>query len=222
MTTKNLKLPDNVGPTPGRADDRLFAPSAVRNFQAIRDVLARHLPATGKALEIASGTGEHITRLGQQFPQLTWQPTDIVDSRINSIAAWQATEGSVNVLAPLILDATAPVWANGFAGQDVILLVNLLHLIRDDHARNLISQSALALNPGGVALMYGPFKRGHLFASAGDMGFHHDLIRQHPEIGYKSFQQIQAWQAEAGLEPLPPIDMPANNLMLVARKPMTA
>jgi hypothetical protein len=37
-----------------------YSPAADRNKQAILDVLAGVLPASGNALEIASGTGQHV------------------------------------------------------------------------------------------------------------------------------------------------------------------
>ena len=41
--------------------------------QMLRDVA----PATGRALEIASGTGQHIVQLAAALPGLSWQPSDI-------------------------------------------------------------------------------------------------------------------------------------------------
>ncbi|MCK5090381.1 MAG: DUF938 domain-containing protein, partial [Hyphomicrobiaceae bacterium] len=41
-------------------DSRLqHAPSATRNSAVILDVLKEYLPETGRALEIASGSGQH-------------------------------------------------------------------------------------------------------------------------------------------------------------------
>ena len=39
---------------------KLYAPAAARNVQAISDLLAQLAPVQGQALEIASGTGQHI------------------------------------------------------------------------------------------------------------------------------------------------------------------
>ncbi|MEY8841743.1 methyltransferase, partial [Cribrihabitans sp. XS_ASV171] len=38
---------------------RLTAPAASRNAGALGDLLAEVAPATGRALELASGTGQH-------------------------------------------------------------------------------------------------------------------------------------------------------------------
>jgi hypothetical protein len=42
------------------SDARLYSPAALRNREAILDVLRAVLPTAGKVLEIASGSGEHI------------------------------------------------------------------------------------------------------------------------------------------------------------------
>lgn len=219
MAARRPNLPDSASVANPVTNGRLSAPSALRNSQAIRDVLRRFLPESGKALEIASGTGEHILRLGQDHPNITWQPTDIGRDRLASIAAWQEAEGSENVMPPKILDAGSTAWSKENSVQDFILLVNLLHLISSTETQNVVTEIARALAIGGTAAIYGPFKRGDVFASDGDMRFHESLKAQSPDIGYKSFEQIQTWQVKAGLEPLAPIEMPTNNLMLIAKKP---
>ena len=100
----------------------------------------------------------------------------------------------------------------------MVIISNLLHLISADEARNIISQSALALNPGGVFLVYGPFLRGADFASDADRSFNDSLRNQDAEIGYKSFQSIQSAQIDTGLTLLDLTEMPSNNLLLAAQK----
>jgi len=46
------------------------APATQRNRDAITDVLAHTLPASGAVLEIAAGTGEHAVFFAGAFPQL--------------------------------------------------------------------------------------------------------------------------------------------------------
>jgi SAM-dependent methyltransferase len=219
MAARRLNLPDTASVANPGTNGRLSAPSAVRNSQAIRDVLRAYIPTTGRALEIASGTGEHMLHLGRENPDVIWQPTDVDPERLASIAAWQSTEGSNNVLPPKILDAGSTTWAEDNSNQNFILLVNLLHLISTAEAQNAVSETARALAPGGTAAIYGPFKRGENFASDGDLKFHQSLCTQDPEIGYKSFEEIQSWQTDAGLKLLAPIEMPASNLILIAQKP---
>src|SRR4051794_11779929 len=84
----------------------LSAP-AERNKQPILEVLLRVLPATGKALEIASGTGQHAAWFAAAMPHWTWQPSDADASALPAIAACAAEAGATNVRPPLRLDVMA-------------------------------------------------------------------------------------------------------------------
>ena len=52
--------PDSVEVRSHAGAARQFSPSAARNCGPIREVLIRVLPKKGIALEIGSGTGEHV------------------------------------------------------------------------------------------------------------------------------------------------------------------
>lgn len=217
MSAKRLNLPDTASVVIPDKNGKLHAPSVARNVEAILQAIQPFVPATGNALEIASGTGEHMMRYAAAFPNVTWQPTDIDQARLDSVAAWTDEDDLPNVLTPKLLDATISGWASECVAQDLIILSNLLHLISAAEAKTVITQSAQALASGGISLIYGPFLRGTKFASEGDQKFHESLQSQDPEIGYKSFQFVQNLQANAGLIALETVEMPANNLLLVAR-----
>lgn len=217
--SRRLSLPDTASVAKPGTDGRMHAPSAARNAEAICAVIAERGPVTGRALEIASGTGEHAVRIAARRPGLTWQPSDIDAARRASIDAWAAHAGLANMRPAIALDACAPGWGAALAGQDLIFAANILHLIGDDEAETLIREAALALAPGGVLMIYGPFRRPHGFASAGDAAFHASLVAQDPAIGYKSTDRVEDRMRAAGLIVEPPVEMPANNLTGIARKP---
>ena len=198
---------------------KLHAPSAARNVAAIVDAISAFVPDEGTALEIASGTGQHVVRYAEAFPNIVWQPTDIDTDRLKSIAIWTLESNLSNILKPELLNATSDGWSPAWCGQNLVILSNLLHLISEHEAMNVITQSAKALASGGVSLIYGPFLRGADFASEGDQKFHESLQFKDSEIGYKSYQFVQNAQTDSGLIPLEPIPMPSSNLLLVARKP---
>lgn len=212
------KLPKTASVALPAENEKLHAPSAVRNVGAIVEALASIDPQNGKALEIASGTGEHMLRFASDFPALEWQPTDIDPARLASIKAWCEAAGLTNVKPPILLDASVEGWAKNMAGHSLIFLSNLLHLISEKEASTVISEAAKALAPDGVFVIYGPFLRGKSFASSADQRFDESLRASAPDIGYKSYESIQHHQDKAGLSPLAPIHMPANNLMLIARQ----
>ncbi|MCT8161199.1 class I SAM-dependent methyltransferase [Pseudoruegeria sp. SHC-113] len=208
--------PDDRNIRPHEAPGQYIAPAASRNEAPILAVLKEVLPETGRALEIASGTGQHIAACAAQHPGLHWQPSDIEDSRLASIAQWVAESGRENLAPPIRLDATRAPYAG--APYDVILLVNLLHLISEDDCWAILTHAAAALNSGGLFCFYGPFLRESGFASEGDRAFHMHLQGIDPGVGYKQVRDLQNWLASRGFTLEACHEMPANNLMWICRK----
>ncbi len=209
-------LPSNASVVSQGQDGRLVAPAATRNADALCDLLKHWAPNTGSALEIASGTGQHVSAFARSLPDLNWQPTEIEAARRASIDAY--TTDLPNVANAVTLDATARGWHEGFAGQNLIVLINLVHLISWPEAQVLISEAARALAPQGRFILYGPFKRLGQLTSDGDQRFHDALVQQDPEIGYKDDRDISNWMAAQSLSVLKIAEMPANNLAFVAEK----
>lgn len=202
----------------GAKNGKLIAPSATRNAAAIEALLRDYAPAKGRALELASGTGQHVVGFARAFGTLHWQPSDLDPARLRSIAAYIEENPAENLSPPLSLDATEPGWGQRQAGFELVMLVNLLHLISEDEARCLINETAQALTLGGVFVFYGPFKRDGALISEGDLQFDTKLRAHDPAIGYKDDQQIRRWLVEAGLRLIDTREMPANNLAFIARR----
>lgn len=213
-------LPAEIASTvmPG-ADARLSSPSAARNLEPITGLLRRHAARQGRALELASGTGEHVLAFAAALPGLTWQPSDIAPERLASIDAWAAQAALPNLRPAIRLDATAPGWGATHAGQDLIVLINLLHLVSNAEARVLIAGLAAALAPGGRAVLYGPFLRDGRATSPGDARFHAALHAADAEVGYKDAADVADWLRAARLRSIETAAMPANNLAFVAERP---
>lgn len=199
----------------------LSAPSALRNRGAIADLLEHAAPPPGPALEIASGTGEHVVVFAARLPDLDWQPTDVASDRRASIDAHAARSGLENIRPARDLDAARPGWHDVHSGLSLVVIVNLLHLIGDAEAATVLSEAAAALAPGGRLVIYGPFLRGGELTSSGDRAFHEALQASDPAIGYKDDFDTLDRLVDAGLEILDVVEMPANNLGIVAARPAT-
>jgi len=218
--TRKLDLPDSRAPT---SDGLPFAPSAARNAAPIGDVLARHLPAQGNVLELASGTNQHAVVFAARFPGLVWRPSDLASRNLATIRARGHAAVMANLRDPVALDACAPGWAGSRAGawhgQDAVVLVNLLHLISEPEAATLLAEVPRALVPGGIFAVYGPFRRSGVLQSDGDRAFDAHLRTQDPDIGYKEAGWVVDRLHTGGLDLIEQVEMPAGNLMLIARRP---
>lgn len=198
---------------------KLIAPSASRNAADICNMLAQFAPKSGTALEIASGTGQHCIAFARECPNLRWQPSDIDSTRRVSIDAYACDSGLGNIAPALPLDACSPGWGAQHAGQSLILVINLLHLVSTPEVKTLIREAAQALAPAGRFVIYGPFMRAGVLTSDADMRFHASLVGQDPDIGYKDDFDILDMMQCASLSIVDIIEMPSNNLALIGEKP---
>lgn len=199
------------------------SPAAERNKQAILDVLQRLLPAHGRALELASGTGQHAAWLGAGLPGWTWQPSEANRDALPSISAWVQRAGATNVRPPLLLDVAAPVWPGEATPAaealrepfDALFCANLLHIAPWAVCPALMQGARRHLKPGAPLIVYGPFLEGDVPTAASNLEFDASLRRQNPDWGLRQREAVERCAQEAGLRLRQRIPMPANNLILV-------
>lgn len=196
-------------------DRRRSAPASERNREPIREVLVRELPASGDVLEIASGTGVHAVWFARAFPGLRWQPTDLSQIALDSIAAWREREGLDNLAEPLRLDVTAP-WP--VERVDAIFNANMIHISPFECAEALIAGAGRALSPGGPLIVYGPFKIDGAHTAESNARFDQSLRSRDPRWGVRDLEAIVALAEAVGLTLTARHEMPANNQTLVLRK----
>jgi SAM-dependent methyltransferase len=195
-------------------DARRFAPAAARNREPILDVLRAHLPASGTALEIASGSGEHAVAFAAAFPTLVWQPSDPDPANRASIAAWIAAAGTPNLLPPIDLDATAEIWP--LATADAVVCINMIHIAPWAACLGLLRGAARLLAPGGLLYLYGPFKRDGAHTAPSNAAFDESLRARDPAWGVRDLGEVI--EAAEGFAPPAVVAMPANNLSVLFRR----
>jgi len=192
-----------------------FSPAADRNKQPILDVLREVLTAHGNALEIASGTGQHVAWFAAALPQWTWQPTDAMPVAMESISAQITEQGLRNVRPPLVLDVMAPEWLPGDAQFDLIYCANMLHISPWATCTALMRGGARHLAPTGVLVTYGPYLEDGVPTSEGNVTFDQSLRTQDPAWGIRRREDVEQEAARVGLRLRARHAMPANNLLLV-------
>ena len=213
MTGNPRSVPTTASVAATPDGGKLHAPAAARNTDPLCALLLEHAPRRGRALELASGTGQHVVAFARALPALHWQPTDLDAARLSSIDTYAAEAGLANIAPAVALNATRP------GPCDLILLVNLLHLISTPEAETLITEAAGALAADGTLIIYGPFKRDGRLISAGDTRFDASLRAHDPQIGYKDDGAVLALAQTAGLSLRHTVEMPANNLALLWQRP---
>ena len=197
-----------------------FSPAAERNKQPILEVLRQVLPASGSALEIASGTGQHVAWFAAGLPGWSWQPSDAHPGGFDSIAAWARQQGVSNVRPPLRLDVLAARWlasddARFDARFDAIYCANMLHISPWATCPALMHGSARHLAPGGRLITYGPYLEDGVPTSPGNLAFDDSLRAQDAAWGIRPLEDVKREAARAGLQLSERYALPANNLLLV-------
>ncbi|WP_321868866.1 DUF938 domain-containing protein [Burkholderia ubonensis] len=205
-----------TGTNPDDPSLRLSAPAAERNRGPILDVLRRVLPARGDVLEIASGTGQHVVHFAAGLPALRWHPSDPDAQARRSIAAWIAQAGLSNVDAPRAFDVRDAAWP--FAALDAIVCINMIHIAPWACAEALFAGASRVLRPGGVLVLYGPYRREGRHTAPSNAAFDAQLRSRDPSWGVRDLETVVALGLDRGLDCIEVVEMPANNLSVVFRR----
>ncbi len=198
---------------------RQDAPAARRNREAILAVLREFLPQAGAALEIAGGTGQHVVAFAGANPDVTWQPSDPDPWARASIAAWTRSTGVGNVQPPADIDVGQADWHAALRQSfDLILCINLLHIVPWIACEGLMAGAAKLLNPGGHLFLYCCFKRNRRHTAESNASFDRFLLSQYPEWGVRDLEAVVARARAQGLTHARTVEMPANNLSVIFRQ----
>lgn len=191
------------------------SPAADRNKQVILDMLRQLLPDCGHALEIASGTGQHVAWFASGLPGWNWQPSDAQSDFFGSIKACVAEQAVANVRPPLLLDVMASSWLPADQLFDLIYCANMLHIAPWATCAALMRGSAQHLAASGKLIIYGPYFEVAVPTSPGNLAFDQSLRVGNPAWGIRRLEVVEAQAAKAGLKLFERHTMPANNLLLV-------
>ncbi|MEK8033656.1 DUF938 domain-containing protein [Ideonella sp. DXS29W] len=192
------------------------SPAAERNKAPILEVLRRLLPAQARVLEIASGTGQHAAYFAQQEPGWRWQPTDVDASALPGIAAH--ADKLPQALPPRHLDVMSS-WPDDLGVFDAVYCANMLHIAPWAACPALMRGAAAHLAARGLLVVYGPFIVDGEPTAPSNLAFDADLRERDPQWGLRDLAAVESVARGAGLALVERVAMPANNLILVFRRP---
>jgi len=179
------------------------SPSTARNRLPILEVLRSRLPDGARALEVASGAGEHAVFLAAALPTITWQPTDRDAEALASIAAWRAAAGLGNLAS----------WPAG--PLEAVVCINMVHISPWAATEGLMAGAAQVLAPGGRLFLYGPYLEAGIETAPSNLAFDANLRNRDPAWGLRDLAEVKALAADHGLTFAERISMPANNLIVM-------
>lgn len=195
--------------------------AAENNKQVIFQQLLQLGLVDGKSvLEVGSGTGQHGIHFCQQAQQkalsLSWQLTD-TDEQLPLLQSFHQVAKQLAIKhlpEPLIFQIGAtPLPTVSF---DYIYSANVLHIVSEFLAKQLLMKVTQQLTSGQQLVCYGPFKIDGQFTTESNAQFNDWLIQQ-GYGGIRDIEQILEW-SQGQLVLKHKLDMPANNFLLVFEK----
>ncbi len=195
--------------------DRLHAPAAERNKDAILAVLKRFLPSSGLVLEIASGTGQHASHGASALPGIRWQPSDPEPSLCASIASYAQEVPAGRCAQPLCFSAECDPWP--VSSADAVVNINMIHIAPYTACEGLMRGAGKVLAEGAPLLLYGPFFTQSPIAPS-NADFDATLRAQDPSWGVRQLRAVQETALAQGLRWVETVSMPAHNLMVVFKR----
>uniref|UniRef100_A0A673NC44 Methyltransferase-like 26 n=1 Tax=Sinocyclocheilus rhinocerous TaxID=307959 RepID=A0A673NC44_9TELE len=181
----------------------LNATAADRNKDPILAVLKSRVASDRPlvALEISSGTGQHVIHFAKAFPNISWQPSEIEAQSMSSIEAYREYHKLQNVKPPIYLDVSQS-WENWAGIQpescDLMVNINMMH----------ISPPACTT----------PYAFNGSITPQSNVDFDHSLRYRNPEWGLRDVSLLKTLGQENGLRLEEIVDMPANNKCLLFHK----
>jgi len=191
------------------------APSALRNQNAILEVISDEFQDCKAVLEIGSGTGQHAIFFASQMSWLNWQTSDLVANH-HGINAWLEDADLDNVMAPLVLDVEEPLQTDD--KFDAVFSANTAHIMSIVAVESMFSTAGRCLIGGGRFCLYGPFNQNGKFTSDSNRGFDANLRSQDPAMGIRDLEILDGFAETSGLHRTSLYAMPANNMISIWSK----
>lgn len=196
-----------------------------RNRDPILAVLREKLPKSdGHVLELASGSGMHLSYFAPHFKHLYFHPSDVDENVFDNIKQLKQEKGIENMRDPVKLDLLSQeTWSNPSEQFfDVIISINILQVAPFEVGEGIMQCSGKLLKPGGFLYMYGPFKVNGEFSSPSNEEFDRKLRSAGVDFwGLKDVADLTAAAKENNLILKDKIDTPTNNFSLLFSKPLT-
>ncbi|XP_054154335.1 methyltransferase-like 26 [Oppia nitens] len=174
------------------------------------------------ALEIGSGSGQHVTHMARHLPHIRWQPTDVDQSLFESINSYIKHFNLTNVCPAVQLDVSSPSnrWPIFESEKfDLIYCANVIHISPWKCTIGLFEGSSMILSPkSGLLLTYGPYACDGVITPDSNVSFDDSLRQSNPEWGLRDIRDLKELATTNGLSFVSMHEMPANNKILVFKK----
>jgi hypothetical protein len=191
-----------------------FSPAADRNKSFIGEVLDKILPTEGTVLEIASGSGQHVAYLAQEFPHVSWQPSELEQDNIESVKYFSA---DIENIKPCIhIDASRDNWK--IPVIDMIVNINMIHISPWSVCEGLFKGANRHLKKDQLLFLYGPYLVEGKETAKTNLEFDRSLKERNPDWGLRLLKDVVSLAESNSFYLHGLVSMPANNYSVVFKK----
>lgn len=192
-----------------------FSSAAERNKQPILERLQEVLGERNSALEIGSGTAQHVLHFAEALSQVVWQPSNLPEILEQT---QKGLEGFsfLNILEPIALDVAHQNWPKD--AYDIVYTANTCHIMAWESVIKMFEGVGRCLGNNGLFCVYGPFNYDGQFTSDSNREFDGRLKESVPTQGIRDQEKVVWLGKKNGLELQHDFEMPANNRFLVFLK----
>ncbi|XP_063710725.1 methyltransferase-like 26 [Symsagittifera roscoffensis] len=204
----------------------LNSPSSDRNkfpiLEVLKEFIGRNQNTESKltsVLELASGSGVHVSFFAQHFPAVTFQPSDVDPKNLTSIKAYiDHYKLSQSVKDPIAIDLSNVDKIQLDHDFDMVYASNFTHISPIVCTFGAFSIASRCLKPGSYFLIYGPFSIDGVISPESNQSFDVSLKSRNPDWGYRDTSQLEEISRNAGFIFERRIEMPSNNWIMVFKK----
>lgn len=195
--------------------DKPFSQACENNKRPIARFLAAEFKPCRSVLEIGSGTGQHAVFFASVLPWLEWQASDRIENHAG-IRAWIHDAGSRDMRPPLELDVNGDWPQRQF---DAVFTANTFHIMSWAEVQRCIAGTGAITSSDGRCAVYGPFNVAGQYTSESNAAFDASLRERDPAMGIRDVEAVEREMAGQGFLLHADLAMPANNRLLLFRKP---
>jgi len=186
-----------------------FSEACERNREPILAILKRVLAQHRRVLEIGSGTGQHAAYFAPELPHLVWQTSDVA-ANLPGIREWAPNP------TPLELDVDGE-WPQ--VAADAVFTANSTHIMSWEQVQRMFVGIGRIASVRTICV-YGPFNYDG-YTSESNARFDAMLRARDAASGLREHEAICLLAGAVGFMQQEDNAMPANNRLLVFRRPAT-
>ncbi len=198
----------------------LSSPSSEKNKQPILEVLRTFVNGSNvsSVLELASGSGVHVSFFAQNFPSITFQPSEIDRESLISIEAYKNELNLQNINSPIQVDLLNPDCYEAARSYDLVYASNFTHISPLECTHGAFKVASRSLQPNSYFVIYGPFSIDGVISPESNQSFDASLRSRNASWGYRDTSLMKSISESNGFEFERRISMPSNNWIMVFKK----